>query len=62
MPIKEEKMAYIGFKKLKLKLSKKGVRNPAAVAASIGRKKYSKKKFQKYAAKGKKMKGVISYK
>lgn len=32
---------YIGFKKLKGKLAgKAGVRNPAALAASIGRKKY----------------------
>jgi hypothetical protein len=34
-------------------LSKKGVRDPGALAASIGRKKYGKKKFQKLAAKGK---------
>lgn len=51
-------MAYVGFKKLTAQLKKKGVRNPAAVAASIGRKKYGKKKFQEYAAKGKKMRGV----
>lgn len=30
-----------------------GVRDPAALAASIGRKKYGKKKFQSLAAKGK---------
>lgn len=29
------------------------IKNPAAVAASIGRKKYGKKKFQKLAKKGK---------
>jgi len=31
-----------------------GAKNPAAVAAAIGRKKYGKKRFQKMAAKGKK--------
>lgn len=43
------------FSKLKSKLAhKKGVRDPGAVAAAIGRKKYGKKKFQSLAAKGKK--------
>ena len=51
-------MAYVGFAKLKKKIaSKGGVRDPGAVAASIGRKKYGKKRFQKAAAAGKKMKG-----
>lgn len=49
---------YLGFKKLLNKLKNKGVRNPAAVAASIGRKKYGKEKFQEYAAKGKSMRKV----
>jgi len=40
------------FAALKKKLSGK-VSDPAAVAASIGRKKYGTKKFQKLAAKGK---------
>lgn len=40
------------FKSLKKKLAKKGVKNPAALAASIGRKKYGKKKFQSLATKG----------
>lgn len=40
------------FASLKNKLARKGVRNPAAVAAAIGRKKYGKKRFQKLAAKG----------
>lgn len=31
---------HVGFKKLKGKLARKGVRNPGALAASIGRKKY----------------------
>lgn len=41
------------FKKLMQKLKGK-VKNPAAVAAAIGRKKYGKKKFQQMAAKGRK--------
>jgi hypothetical protein len=46
-------MAYLGFNKLKAKISARGgVRNPGAVAAAIGRKKYGKKKFQKAAASG----------
>lgn len=53
----EFEKAYVGFEKLKGKLSQeKGVDNPAAVAASIGRKKYGNKKFQAAAAEGKKMK------
>ena len=41
------------FKQLSGKLSKKGVEDPKALAAAIGRKNYGKKKFQKLAAKGK---------
>jgi hypothetical protein len=49
----------MGFDRLTEALSKKkGIRNPAALAASIGRKKYTKKRFQEYAAKGKKMRGA----
>ena len=33
------------------------VRNPKAVAAAIGRKKFGKRKFQQMAAKGRKKKG-----
>ena len=52
-------MAYVGFKKLKGQLAgKPGIRDPGAVAAAIGRKKYGKKRFQKAAAQGKKMKGM----
>lgn len=51
-------MAYVGFDKLKSKLTKKGVNDPAALAASIGRKKYGAKKFNKAAASGKKMRGM----
>lgn len=42
------------FKKLEGKLEKKGVSDPAALAAYIGRKKYGKEKFQNLAKKGKK--------
>lgn len=41
------------FAKLKGKLAKKGVKDPGALAAWIGRKKLGKGKFQKLAAKGK---------
>lgn len=50
-------MPYVGFDKLKSKLGGK-VSNPGAVAASIGRKKYGAKKFNKAAASGTKMKGM----
>lgn len=42
------------FQKLKKELAGKGVKDPSALAASIGRKKYGKKQFQKMAATGKK--------
>lgn len=41
------------FDQLEHKLDKKGVKNPGALAAYIGRKKYGAKKFNKLAAKGK---------
>jgi len=45
------------FKALKGAIAKKGkVRNPAAVVAAIGRKKYGKVRFQKMAAKGRRRK------
>jgi hypothetical protein len=44
------------FKKLTKNLKKKGAKNPKALAAFIGRKKYGKKKFQKLAAKGRRRK------
>lgn len=53
---------YMGFKKLKKSLSGKGVKDPGAVAASIGRKKYGKEKFQKAAAKGKSLRGKVAKK
>jgi hypothetical protein len=40
------------YEKLIGSLEKKGVREPAALAASIGRKKLGSKKFQSLAAKG----------
>jgi len=42
------------FKKLTGQLAKKGAKNPKALAAWIGRKKYGKAKFQKLSAKGRK--------
>lgn len=51
----EEK--YMGFKKTVAAVKKGGsAEDPEAVAASIGRKKYGKEKFQKAAAAGKKLK------
>jgi len=44
------------FKALTSKLSKKGAKNPKALAAWIGRKKYGKKKMAKMSAKGRKRK------
>lgn len=40
------------FASLKRKLSRKGVRNPGALAASIGRKKHGAKKMAKMSATG----------
>ena len=43
------------FRALKAKIAKRGgARNPGAIAAAIGRKKYSKAKFQAMAAAGRK--------
>jgi len=41
------------YKKLVADLKDKGAKDPRALAAYIGRKKYGKEKFQKLAAKGK---------
>ena len=46
---------YLGFKKTAAAAKAGGAENPDAVAASIGRKKYGKKAFQKAAASGTKM-------
>ena len=40
------------FAKLKRTLSRKGIRNPGALAAYIGRKKYGAKKMAKLSARG----------
>lgn len=42
------------FASLKAKLSGKGIRNPGALAASIGRKKFGTKRFAKLSAAGRK--------
>lgn len=44
------------FKSLTKKLTKQGASNPKALAASIGRKKYGKAKFQDMVAKGRRRK------
>ena len=44
------------FKSLKAKLTRQGVRDPGAVAAAIGRKKFGKKKFTKLSTMGRKRK------
>lgn len=57
MAAKKKSMAPGGggrFQKLKKELAGQGVKDPGALAASIGRKKYGKKKFQQMAAKGRK--------
>lgn len=46
---------HIGFEKLEGKLKDQGVKDPAALAAAIGRKKYGKEKFQKAAEIGKRL-------
>jgi len=51
-------MGYMGFEAVKKSAAAGGARNPGAVAAAIGRKKYGKEKFQKAAAEGKKMEGM----
>lgn len=42
------------FAKVKASAKKSGARDPGAVAAAVGRKKYGKKRFQAMAAKGRK--------
>jgi hypothetical protein len=44
------------FKQLEDKLEKKGIRNPGALAASIGRKKYGAAKMASLSATGRKKK------
>jgi hypothetical protein len=44
------------FRQLTAKLKRRGVENPEALSAWIGRKKYGKKRFQELAQKGRKRK------
>ena len=57
-PGKNKKKPKLGtgkrFKNLSSKLKKKGAKNPKALAAWIGRKKYGNKKMSAMATKGKK--------
>ena len=59
--VKKKKKPKLGsgirFKQLTSKLKKKGVKEPEALAAFIGRKKYGAKKMAKMAAKGRRRKG-----
>lgn len=48
---------YMGFDKLTKKLSSKGAKNPKALAAWIGKKKYGKKKMAQAAKKGTSLRG-----
>lgn len=50
-------MAYMGFKAVEASAKASGARNPAAVAASVGRKKYGAKAVSKAAHSGKSLKG-----
>ena len=50
-------MAYMGFKKVEASAKASGARNPGAVAAAIGRKKYGAKAMSKAAHSGKSLKG-----
>lgn len=56
--MKAKKLPKLGsgkrFAKLEGELSKKGIRNPGALAAAIGRKKYGAKRFAKLSAHGRK--------
>ena len=45
------------FKAVEASAAKSGARNPAAVAAAVGRKKYGKAAFQAMAAAGRKRRG-----
>ena len=55
-------MAFVGFDKLKSEIAAKGgAKDAGAIAASIGRRKYGKKAFQKHAAEGTSMKNVIPW-
>ena len=51
-------MSYLGFKKLKEKLSESGAKNPGAVAASVMHNKYKEKDIKKHQQSGASMKNV----
>ena len=51
---KKRKPSGANFKALTAKLKKRGAKNPKALAAFIGRKKYGKKKMTAMAKKGRK--------
>jgi hypothetical protein len=55
-----KKKSYMGFSKLVAKIEAEGKSEESAkaIAASVGRKKYGKKKFQKAAAEGKSLKNA----
>lgn len=54
-PAEQAHDAHIGFKKLEHQIAKKGnVTDPAAVAASIGRKKYGQKEMTRRSVAGRK--------
>lgn len=46
----------VRYRRLKSSLSRKGARNPGALAAYIGRKKYGKRRYAKMAAAGRRRK------
>lgn len=50
----KRKGSYSGFKAVKRSAAKSGARNPAAVAAAAGRKKYGRKGMARLAAQGRK--------
>ena len=50
-------MGYMGFKAVEASAKASGARNPAAVAAAVGRKKYGKKAMSHAAATGHSLKG-----
>jgi len=60
MAVGKEKKPPLGtgerFKRLVRSLAAKGVKNPKALAAWIGRKKYGKRRFQQIAARARKRK------
>lgn len=50
-----DKGGYMGFKAVEESAAKSGAKDPAAVAAAAGMKKYGKKKMEEAAHSGKKM-------